>query len=379
MTFNLKKAQVANGSVLPQSVSVPMNAKKYNLSLDEKDIKTMNGLLESDRRSLGESPKSYEGLISDARKASVSEKITEGALQDADSSLYPHRQFKDKEDYYDVSPVNAMSHAYDRKYRDAFSKANKGSSTSFWDEFIGAQLDGETTKIVGNVPEKGSQLQNNPKRFSSFDGLPISEDPIVNRDNFGKKVKIKPMNKNEKPIEISSSLKSADKLLFGIYLKASLENRELNSSEKDIVAAINKDKVNMLMTLAQFEDPNINSNDSSQDLPLDNSNNPMEPDFMDGNPTVSGDERLWASESGFDPSQQGIDSDVNNDSGFDFPSPTEPLSGPKSSDISYTGGIGRTTNIPNSPLDEAIVDEPVIDEFENQDDQMDIQDNETPF
>ena len=34
MTFNLKKAQVINNSVTPQSIAVPSHSKKYNLSFE---------------------------------------------------------------------------------------------------------------------------------------------------------------------------------------------------------------------------------------------------------------------------------------------------------------------------------------------------------
>lgn len=382
MTFNLKKAQVINNSVAPQSVAVPSHSKKYNLSLEGGgSIKSINGLLESDRRSLGESPETHEGLLNEVRrKVSVSEKITEGAIEDSDSPLYPHRQFKGGEDNYTVSPIDALAHANDRKFRDAFSKANKGADTSFWDEFVGAQLDGEPTKVMVNLPEKGSQLQNSPHRFGNLDGLPHDPDAAVNREHLGKGFDVKPMNKKEKPIEIAASLKSADKLLFGIYLKASSEGRELTASEKEIVSAINKDKVNILMSLAQTEDP----------LSADPNNPPFEPnapsapepsmnpqdretDFMDGNPTVSGDEHYWATQSDFSPpvddmsdpnASVGLDDpadpnsslDPNDDSGFDFPDPMSGISGVTSRDVSYTGGIGQTTAPvePESPVDNAI-------------------------
>jgi hypothetical protein len=374
MTFNLKKAQVINNSVTPQSAAVPSHSKKYNLSLEGSGIKSINGLLEVDRRSLGESPETHEGLLNEARrKASVSEKITEGAIEDANSPLYPHRQFKGGEDNYVVSPIDALAHANDRKFRDAFSKANKGSDTSFWDKFVGAQLDGEPTKVMLNLPEKGSQLQNSPHRFGNLDGLPHDPDAATNRERFGKEPDIKPMNKKEKPIEITASLKSADKLLFGIYLKANREGRDLTASEKEIVSAINNDKVNILMSLAQTEDP----------LSADPNNPPFEPnvspapepsvnpqdreaDFMDGNPTVSGDEHYWATQSGFSPPvddmadpNAAVDPnasiDPNDDSGFDFPEPMSGISGVTSRDVSYTGGIGQTTpSEPESPVDNAI-------------------------
>lgn len=363
MTFNLKKAQKIADSVVPQSVAVHSNAKKYNLSLEDKDIVSINGLLEKDRRSLGSSPVTHEGLLEEVRaRSSVSEKITQGALDDSDSVLYPHRQFSEGGDNYSVSPINALSEANDRKFREAFSKANKGADTSFWDKFVGQQLDGEPTKVMVNLPEQGSQLQNKPSRFKNLDGLPSSEDPVVNRDNFGKEIKIQPMVKKEKPIEISSSLQSADKLLFGIYLKANKENRDLNDVEKEIVAAINRDKVDMLMSFAQNEPLNQPSSDGLNPPGADDVNKKdREVDFLDGNPDLTaGDPVLWGNMSGFDTSHSDIEkNDVTetnalDDSGFDFPDPLNPLSGVKSNDVSYTGGIGQTSTTDKSGLDNTI-------------------------
>lgn len=385
MGFNLKKAQSVNNSVTPQSVAVPSHSKKYNLSLDGNgSIKSLNGLLEADRRSLGESPKTQEGLLSETRrKASVSDKITEGALEDSDSPLYPHRQFKDGKDNYTVSPIGALAHANDRKFRDAFSKANKGSDTAFWDKFVGAQLEGEPTKVMVNLPEKGSQLQNSPHRFGNLDALPHDPDAATNRENLGKGFSVKPMNKKEKPIEIAASLKSADKLLFGIYLKANSEGRQLTASEKEIVSAINKDKVSILMSLAQTDplsaDPNNPPFDPNMPPATEPSMNPQdrEADFMDGNPTVSGDDHYWAAQSGFSPPVDDAEALVdpnadpaanpNDDSGFDFPEPMSGISGVTSRDVSYTGGIGQTApGEPESPVDNAISPQnPQKDSFED--------------
>jgi hypothetical protein len=354
MAFNLKKSQKINDSVTPQTTAVPASSQKYNLSLEGKDIKNFNTLLETDHRPLGDSPKTQEGLLSEARaKHKSNEKITEGAIQDSTSELFPHRQFKNGEDNVDVAPINAISEAHDRKWRDAFSKANKGADTEFWDKFVGEQLDGEVTKIGKNLPQRGSQLANNPDRFGNLDGLPHNEDHSTNEKNAGKEMDIKPLNRKEKPLEITSSLRSADKVLFGIYLKANSENRELNAEEKEIVAAINNDKVQMLMTLAQMGpqmDPDLSKINPQTITPAD-----READFLDSNPTID-DPNLWAQQSGFDPNAQGEElSPLPHDGGdmvenSDFPGfPNAPSSSSMDVDMGNEGQIPNPGELPPPP------------------------------
>lgn len=345
MTFNFKKAQKAGDSVSPYSVTLPTNAKKYNLSLDGTSVESVNKMLETDRRDLGESPKTYEGLLSEARaKNKPNEKIAEGEMNDSKSELFPHRRFKEGEDEgITVAPINALSEAHDRKFRDAFSKANKGADTKFWDKFVGEQLDGEKTTVGRNLPEKGSQLAASPHRFGNLDGVPHDTDAIKNRENFGKELDIEAISKSkDKPLEITSSLHTADKLLFGIYLKANSEKRELTAEEKEIVVAVNKDKVTMLMALAQIPPPPASQPGQGFD--------PHNPEHAD---EVAGDEHLWGRLSGFDQQNeaeplphQDSGEVVHRDDDLDFPGFPSAQS---SSDISYTGGLGKTQKTPPTP------------------------------
>jgi hypothetical protein len=196
----------------------------------------------------------HEGMLEKTRKETKkADKITEGTLADAKSDLYPHRQYKDGGDKFDVTPINLMSEAYDQKWRDAFSKANKGADTSFWDKYLHADLDDKPTKISNNVPKSGSQLSDNPTRFKNLQKLPTDENASVNRDNFDKNIKVDRLHvaKNEKMQKIAyKNLAIADKCLFAIYAQAKSENRDLNQQEKEVVNEINVFKENVLLRLA---------------------------------------------------------------------------------------------------------------------------------
>lgn len=379
MVFNLKKnAQKAKNSVLPQATGLQDNAKKYNLSLqDEKFIPNFNTFLEEDRRPLEGKVQTHEAMLDDIRKkANTPEKITEGSLDDADSPLYPHRQFKDGEDSYHVTPINATSAVFDKKYRDAFSKANKDPDTAFWDKYVGAQLDDKMTKVPNNVPLEGSQLPSNPGRFESVNNLPTDSSAIVNRDNFSSRIDVKPMHgfiKGEKGLKMAmSSLKDADGLLFGIYLKAAKEKRSISEDEQKLICGINKDKKNLLVSLAQMLPPNtpgfhnpvdpLNPEDSHnqadplnpegpQDLPapsmLPNTEDSLHPerevDFLDGSPDVTNDPRLWATQSGFDPNM----TDMGDEQ--DLPPITEHNTG--SNNVPGLNDVNINNSEPDMPFD----------------------------
>lgn len=323
MTFNLKKHSQKD-SVLPYPKGISEQTEKYNLSLDKKDIVSIDGLLDADRRPI-EAVVTHEAMLDESRKkATKSERTVEGELENV-SSDFPHRQFEEGTKSH-VSSQALLAEAFDRKYRDAFSKANKGSDTEFWDKHIGVDLENEKTKVSSQVPDKANQLQNTADRFGNLDGLPHNSDPTKNRENLGKALKVKPMQGykgNEKPLTMAmSSLNNADKLLFNMYLQASTENRPLTSLEQELIKGINKDKQSILMSLSQYDPsmPHSNPNPNTAPLssPLDNQQplvNPLEgqppsanpldnqTDFLDGNPTV-GDEGLLAQESGVNLSDQ---------------------------------------------------------------------------
>jgi len=312
MAFNLKKnAQNKNKIILPTETKLQNNNDKLNLSLkQDKTVSHYDALLDKDRRPYNGTVVTHEAMLDEVRKKADSpEKTTEGRLEDVDSPLFPHRQFANGEDKYQVAPVNAMTHAFDRKYRDAFSKVNKGADTAFWDKYVGDQLDGKMTKVPSNLPQSGSQLHDNPERFGKLKNIPLDPSAIVNRKNFDVGLEISPMHgfaSGEKGITIAedirvslASIKNADSLLFGIYLKAAKENREITDIEKEIIDGINKDKSSLMISLAQnsplIPPPNpINQNPSEFDE--------TGADFEDNNPNsdINGNEVEWGSQSGFD-------------------------------------------------------------------------------
>jgi len=319
MTFNFKKnAQKTKDSVLPISTGLLNNQDKHNLSLQDMNfVPNFNTMLDKDRRPIEGTVVTHEAMLDEKRKkAAIQDKVTEGALEEVDSSLYPHRQFKDGEDNYQVSPINALSQINDSKFREAFSEANTGSDTDFWDKYVGDQLDGPITKVPTNITNKGSQLQNNPERFGKNKNLPSDPSAIINRDNFGAGVDVSPMAgsaKGKKGLTLAS-LNNADKLLFGIYLKASQESRNLNEEEQDIVNGINRDKKAMLLSLAQVNPlPMPNPSDPINKVPtpeeVAQTEDPRNADFLDGSPNDQqdlGDSSYWSSQSGFGEGRPGI-------------------------------------------------------------------------
>jgi hypothetical protein len=257
MKFNLKQAQNINNSVVPQSFAITENANKYNLS-KEKDpyISNFNVYLEQDRRDIKDGPMTHEAMLDKVRgKSATQSKITEGGLSDADNALYPHRQYANGEDKFDIAPINIVSEAYDKKYRDAFAKANKAESEVMFDKYVHSQLEGKPSKIVGNVPAEGSQLHANPSRFVNLDKMPTDESAIVNRENFDKKMKIEKMvtiaDEHGKIHKVSmADVQMADYILYNIYANARAGNRELNAQEKQAVQGINADKSRILAALS---------------------------------------------------------------------------------------------------------------------------------
>jgi hypothetical protein len=252
MAYNLKKVADKQMKVSPLSMSIPDSVKKYNLSID--DTKNFNTYLDKDRRPIDGNPQTHEGMLEAVRKeAKASDKTLEGALADSKSSLYPHRQYNEKSDKFDVTPINMMSEAYDQKWRESFAKVNKSGGTEFWDKYINKDLDDNPTKVMVNVPVSGSQLQNKAERFKNLSSMPTDSDAAKNRENLGKKVEVDRLHaaSSDKNVKIAvARLREADNALFAIHYAAANQNRDLTNEEKTIVASINKDKEKYLITLA---------------------------------------------------------------------------------------------------------------------------------
>jgi len=128
---------------------------------------------------------------------------------------------KDKKQVMDI---NVKSQEYDDAKTKAYKEAEdkKAADTSFWDKYVGVQMEGKITKVDDNIPASASQLPNKEERFK------------------------------EKEIEkmVMSSLKDADAMLLHIY--ANSQNRKLTADEEQQIIDIDSGK---LRILAQMVEP----------------------------------------------------------------------------------------------------------------------------
>ncbi len=131
--------------------------------------------------------------------------------------------FKSK-DKKQIMDINVKTQEYDsektKKYKEAENK--KKADTSFWDKYVGVQLEGKMKKVDNNIPASASQLQNKEERFKG-----------------------KEINKM-----VMASLKDADAMLLHIY--ANSKNRELTKDEGQQVIDINSGKIRILSQVDLF-------------------------------------------------------------------------------------------------------------------------------
>ncbi len=131
--------------------------------------------------------------------------------------------FKSK-DKKQVMDINVKTQEYDdektKKYKEAEDK--KKADTSFWDKYVGVQLENKMKKVDNNIPASASQLQNKEERF--------------------KGEKIDKM--------VMASLKDADAMLLYIYSNS--KNRELTKNEEQQIIDINSGKIRVLSQVDPF-------------------------------------------------------------------------------------------------------------------------------
>jgi len=211
---------------------------KFNLSKKaaKNDLKNYNTMLEEqtkDKSLTAEVPSkninlsmpikdkdntiTIEGQID--RKSEGKPIVTEKALETS-GKVYNDK----RDDAWDTSvmPINQASEKLDQEKAKSLKAAeNEKKDTLFWDKYVGVQMEGEKTTVSRNVPDTGSQLQNNPARF--------------------KGEKIDKM--------VSASLKDADAMLFHIYATATQEKRNLTKIEEQQIVDINSGKVRILTAL----------------------------------------------------------------------------------------------------------------------------------
>ncbi|KKL81887.1 hypothetical protein LCGC14_1990290 [marine sediment metagenome] len=182
-----------------QKLSAEVPSKNINLSMPVKDK---------------DNTITIEGQIE--RESEEKPVVTEKAMETG-KKIYNDK----RDDAWDTSviPINQVSEKYDQEQAKALKAAeNEKKDTSFWDKYVGVQLEGEKTTISKNIPDSASQLQNNPARFK------------------GEKI-----NKM-----ISASLQDADAMLFHIYATSTQEGRKLTKKEEQQIVDINSGKYRIL-------------------------------------------------------------------------------------------------------------------------------------
>lgn len=245
--YNISKKKIKVAGTVPSYAQMLSDQnKERNLTLGD-STPNLNGLLDSVRRDQS-ADQVHEANLKESRDSSFkADGVTESQLGSRKSYVV-HRT--DKSENVHMKPMDALSEAYDQKFRKAYSEAEEDGDTKFWDKFVGDQMLSDTTKISGNVPDIGNQLSNNPERFESLKGQPSNS---LATDNFSSYTK----RDNIKPMTMASSLKDADAMLFSIYYRAASQNRDVNKREQDLIEAISAEKRVLLAQLDPSMDPSM--------------------------------------------------------------------------------------------------------------------------
>ena len=256
--FNLnknskKQIKTAQDAVVTTEKMLIENNKKLGLEPNEEDG-NYTKLLESDRENpVGD--KNYEKLLADVRVEAASDKsILETMLNNTKDTLNKLRDEDTNVPLMDFAKKHVVER--EKEYKKAVDK--KGDrDTSFWDKYVGQQLDkDQITTITNNV--QPSQL------LSNYD----------TREDFNK---ANPSIGKDVP-EAVDELKTADAMLYFIYRTASEESRELSDKEKQIVTDINGGKIRIL---SQFK-PEQNMTEEEWDELMREEQMLMNADKMEG-------------------------------------------------------------------------------------------------
>ena len=240
-SFNLKKK--AKEDFIIHDKMVEENRGDMNLSPPdvntEVNLKTNTDISDRGRE---DNTLLYEGQMDNARINKKYQSITEGELNKEE------KLFNDKRlDIWDTNINNVnniVSQAFDQEKLEAFKEAEGQDQrdTSFWDKYVGVQLDGEKTTIVNNVQK--SQLQNVPERFKGLEKTQPISGELSKNDNMLKK-------DNNIYDMVTASLKKADSDLFHIYASSFRKNKKLNNSDIKNIKNINNYKLKILAQLDQ--------------------------------------------------------------------------------------------------------------------------------
>ena len=168
----------------------------------------------------------------EGKKATIDRKL------DDDKKVYNLRR-TDKAFANPIPHVNFVQEAWDQKMYEAHRTAeDPDRDTMFWDKFVGSDVkDSQKHKIPNN--KQKSQLQNHPDRFKGLDKtMPINESYQKDQSTWTKEDKVYKM--------VTASLKDADAMLFQLFAKAKVEDREVTDNEQQMVTDINAAKTRIL-------------------------------------------------------------------------------------------------------------------------------------
>ena len=161
------------------------------------------------------------------------------AKMDQNKQVYNLRR-TDKAYANPVPQPQGIAEAHDQKHYEVVRKAEgaQDQETMFWDKYVGVDVSDSVKKKVPSNNHK-SQLQNHPDRFKSWrKSMPVNEKMQEDEKSFRKEDKIYDM--------VTASLKDADAIVFQLFAKAALEERELNDQEKQQLSDVNSAKARLL-------------------------------------------------------------------------------------------------------------------------------------
>ena len=184
--------QAGSGDYIISDKGVQENREKMNLSNDQQQVvgKNINLSLPTKDK---DNTIPFNAQLDAARKNAEKEpSITEAHMDKKEVDF-------DSKDKKQVTDINVETQKHVAKKTEEFKAAEDKKDTTFWDKYVGVQLEGEgqPTKVKDNISDSTSQIQNNPDRFKG--------------DNVDKLV--------------MASVKDADAMLFHIYAIAAKENR----------------------------------------------------------------------------------------------------------------------------------------------------------
>jgi len=216
--FNLQKRASSDDYTIHDKM-LDENRKNMNLSNNQQGVVEKNINLSLPIKNK-DNTIPFNKQLEAERKNETSFAITEASMDKKEVT-------SDSKDKKQVMDINVKTEEYNQKHLDAFKKAENDSKkdTTFWDKYVGVQLEGEgqPIKIKNNISNSSSQLSNQPSRFKN----------------------------KEVSKMVMASLKDADAMLFHIYSIACKEGRNLSSEEKQQITDINSGKTRLI---AQYGD-----------------------------------------------------------------------------------------------------------------------------